>query len=163
MKILYAAFNGKNNTAKLLLDKIEVDSQNKLYLKNSFTSSKKDLAKKIINNNYDLIICFGQWQIVKSNSLRIESLSTCPDNPNITLPTNFDYLNLTNHLDDYNIDYKISTNAGDYLCNYIYYEGLTIINDNNLNTKMLFIHLPKIKKLTCLDEFAKLFTNYNDK
>lgn len=160
--ILYASFNGINNTAKLLLDKIDVSKDNKLYLKNSFNSSVSDLKKKIINNNYDLIICFGQWKIVPLNTLRIETKSVSTDTQESIL-TNFDYKSFCTYLEDKQIKYKISDNAGDYLCNYIYYQGLKIINDNNLKTKMLFIHLPKIKKITCLDEFAYIFTNYNEK
>ena len=37
MKILFTAFNGKNNSSKILLDMI--NTKNKLYLKNSFTTS----------------------------------------------------------------------------------------------------------------------------
>lgn len=163
MRILYAAFNGCNNTAKLLLDKIDVASENKLYLKNSFTSSIHDLNKKIINNEYDLIICFGQWQIVPLNTLRIETKSISFEEPQKTILTNFDYKTLCTYLDHHQLQYKISTNAGDYLCNFIYYEGLKTINDHNLKTKMLFIHLPKLNKLTCIDEFADIFTKYNEK
>lgn len=161
--ILYSAFNGCNNTAKILLDKIDINPENKLYLKNSFTSSVIDLKKKIINNKYDLIICFGQWQIVTQNTLRIETMSTSLEDAQEKILTTFDYKTFCHYLEENNIQYKISKNAGDYLCNYIYYHGLKIINDNNLKTKMLFIHLPKIKKINCLDEVAQVFTNYNDK
>lgn len=160
--ILYASFNGINNTAKILLDKIEVDKENKLYLKNSFNSSVVDLKKKIINDNYDLIICFGQWKIVPLNTLRIETKSISDDKEE-NIITDFDYNSFCTYLDDNHIKYKISDNAGDYLCNYIYYQGLKIIKDNNLKTKMLFIHLPKIKELTCLDELANIFTIYSEK
>lgn len=162
-RILYAAFNGCNNTAKILLDKIDIKQPNKLYLKNSFSSSVLDLKKKIISDEYDLIICFGQWQIVPQNTLRIETKSTSSENNQESILTNFDYESLTQYLEKNNIKYKISNNAGDYLCNHIYYHGLKIINDNNLKAKMLFIHLPKIKKIDCLDELSQVFTNYNDK
>ena len=46
MNILYTAFNGKNNSSKILLDKI--NSNNKLYLKNSFITSVKELEKIIL-------------------------------------------------------------------------------------------------------------------
>lgn len=43
MKILFTTFNGKNNSLKILLDKI--NSDNKLYLKNSFETSVIQLEK----------------------------------------------------------------------------------------------------------------------
>lgn len=46
MKILYTAFNGKNNSSKILLDTIS--NVDKLYLKNSFHTSVTQLEEKII-------------------------------------------------------------------------------------------------------------------
>ncbi len=60
MNILYTAFNGKNNSLKVLLDCIKINNKNKLYLKNSFNTSVVQLNNKIKNNDYDLIISFGQ-------------------------------------------------------------------------------------------------------
>ena len=59
VNILYTAFNGKTNSSKILLDYIKTDNCNKLYLRNSFTTSVKQLNSKIKNNNYDLIVSFG--------------------------------------------------------------------------------------------------------
>lgn len=159
VNILYAAFNGCNNTAKVLLDKIDVKPENKLYLKNSFNTSVLDLKRKIINNDYDLIICFGQWKIVKKDTLRIETKGNS-DEEQKSILTNFDYKSFSTYLEKHQVKYAISSNAGDYLCNYIYYQGLKIINDNNLKSKMLFIHLPKINNINCLDELGDLFTKY---
>lgn len=59
MKILYTAFKGKNNSSKLLLDKINCNEIDKLYLTNSFNTSVKELIAKLKNTNYDLIIATG--------------------------------------------------------------------------------------------------------
>ena len=42
------------------------------------------------------------------------------------------------------LDYKtnISNNAGNYLCNNIYYHCLKKIKDNDLKTKCIFLHIP---------------------
>ena len=69
MNILYTAFNGINNSSKLLLDKIE--SNNKLYLKNSFLSSVESLIKEIESNDYDLIIYFWQAKLLE-DTIKIE-------------------------------------------------------------------------------------------
>lgn len=42
---------------------------------------------------------------------------------------------------------EISCDAGNYLCNNIYYNVLKIIKENNLKCKMLFIHIPMIEKI----------------
>lgn len=47
MKILYTAFNGKDNSSKILLDKITAESKDKLYLRNSFDTSVKQLINKL--------------------------------------------------------------------------------------------------------------------
>ena len=47
MKILYTAFNGQDNSSKILLDKMSVDNVNKLYLRNSFETSVKQLIDKL--------------------------------------------------------------------------------------------------------------------
>ena len=60
MRILYTAFNGKANSSKLLLDNIKCNESDKLYLKNSFVTSVDQLQNKLVKNNYDLIISFGQ-------------------------------------------------------------------------------------------------------
>lgn len=56
MKILFTAFNGKNNSSKILLDMI--NTKNKLYLKNSFTTSVNQLKKELKNNNKDDIYSY---------------------------------------------------------------------------------------------------------
>ncbi len=43
MIILYTGFNGKNNSSKILLDKI--NANNKLYLRNSFVTSVDSFKK----------------------------------------------------------------------------------------------------------------------
>ena len=54
MNILFTAFNGKNNSSKILLDMI--NNKNKLYLKNSFITSVNQLQKEIKDNQYDYLL-----------------------------------------------------------------------------------------------------------
>lgn len=71
MRILFTAFKGKNNSSKILLDNIDCDIKNKLYLTNSFNKSVEELINKLKNTKYDLIISFGQLKL-NSNVIRIE-------------------------------------------------------------------------------------------
>ncbi len=148
MNILYTAFNGKTNSSKILLDYIKTDNCNKLYLRNSFTTSVKQLNSKIKNNNYDLIVSFGQ-ALLDRDTIKIETTGK----NNAFYKTNYDYNYLKNRLEDkYNV--IISNDAGNYLCNNIYYNGLKYIKENNLKTKMIFIHIPKIDNISFINELA---------
>ena len=150
MNILYTAFNGKNNSSKILLDKI--NSNNKLYLKNSFITSVKELEKIILTENYDLIISFGQAPL-EANNIKIETIGR----GKTEFKTNFNYDNLVSILKENNYKVSISSNAGRYLCNNLYYEGLKLINEKELKSKMIFIHIPKIKNINDIDNLAKIF------
>ena len=143
MRVLYTAFNGKNNSSKVLLDKI--DTVDKLYLKNSFNTSVNDLIKKIKNNDYDLVIAFGQAPLSK-DTIKIEIKAKLEN----SYETNYCYHDLENNIKKY---YKVivSDNAGNYLCNNLYYYGLKYIYENKLKTKMIFIHIPKINNISNID------------
>lgn len=150
MKVLYTAFNGKCNSSKILLDYI--DSNDKLYLKNSFDNSVKDFINKIKNNDYDLVISFGQAPIEK-DMIKIESKA---NNMEDFYETNYDYSKLLNNIENkYNA--VLSNDAGNYLCNNLYYYGLKYIYENNLKTKMIFIHIPKINNISDIRLMADLF------
>lgn len=148
MNILYTAFNGKNNSSKILLDYIKTDTCNKLYLTNSFTTSVKQLNSKIKNKNYDLIVSFGQAPLDR-DTIKIETIGKNND----YYETNYNYAGLKSKLEDkYNV--IISNDAGNYLCNNIYYNGLKYIKESDLKTKMIFIHIPKIDNISNIYDLA---------
>lgn len=148
MKVLCTGFNGKNNSSKVLLDFIT--NVDKLYLKNSFNTSVKQLIDKIKNNEYDLIISFGQAPLMK-DTIKIETKAILND----SYETNYDYKELYNNINKY-YNVLISNNAGNYLCNNLYYYGLRYIKENKLKTKMLFIHIPKIKNISNIEIIANI-------
>lgn len=150
MNILYTAFNGKNNSSKILLDKI--NTTNKLYLKNSFSTSTTQLEKELKLNTYDLIISFGQ-SILPLDTIKIETTGKNKE----TYKTTYNYLSLKEKLKSNNYNVFISEDAGNYLCNNIYFHGLKLINKNNLKTKMIFIHIPKTKEISSIDGLADIF------
>ena len=153
MSILFTCFNGKNNSSCLLVDKI--NSNNKLYLKNSFITSVKELEKELVKNNYDLIISFGQADI-EIDTIKIELIGR----GEIEFITNYNYSNIINKLELYGYRVLISKDAGNYLCNNLYYNGLKYISDNNINTKMIFIHIPKIKNISDIYMLASVFNSF---
>lgn len=149
MKILLTAFNGEKNSSKVLLDNIAKE-YDKLYLKNSFETSEKQLLKQIKNNEYDLIISFGEAPL-DIDEIKIETQAI---RDNDIKNTKFDYLKITNNLKD-NYKIIISKDAGNWYCNNIYYYGLKIIDDLKLKTKMLFIHIPPIDKISDINKLAE--------
>lgn len=148
MKVLYTAFKGKTNSSKILLDQIKSDD--KLYLTNSFKTSVKELIDRIKNNEYDVIVAFGQAPIER-NTIKIETTARAEE----CLVTDYDFENIKNNIEK---EYKvvISNNAGNYLCNNIYYNGLKYIKENGLKTKMIFIHIPKINNINNIEKLSKL-------
>ena len=150
MKILYTAFNGKNNSSKILLDNI--NCKNKLYLKNSFKTSVNELQKELEYNTYDLIISFGQDPL-SSNTIKIETIGKNID----YYKTTYNFNDLKNKLENNGFNVIISNDAGNYLCDHIYYNGLKYISDNNLNCNMIFIHIPKIKNIDNIESLAHIF------
>ncbi len=153
MKILYTAFNGKTNSSKVLLDYVKVDKKDKLYLKNRFTTCVEQLYQKMENNDYDLILSFGEGD-KDLNHIKIETIGR---KDNERLSTNYSYREIIDDLENKNVEYTISKDAGNYLCNHIYYHGLKYINENRLKTKMLFIHIPPLSKINDIENFASIF------
>lgn len=151
MNILYTAFNGKTNSSKVLLDSIESD--NKLYLKNSFTTSVNQLYKELNNKKYDFIISFGQASLDR-DTVKIETTA----NGKMQYKTNYDYKDLESVLKK-EFSVLISKDAGNYLCNNIYYHGLKYIEENGLNTKMIFIHIPKLKNISDINNLSNIFND----
>ena len=149
MNILYTAFKGKNNSSKLLLDHIVAN--NKLYLTNSFKTSVVELINKLKKNDYDLIVSFGQAPL-DTDVIKIET--TAKDK--LKYATSYDYRVLHNKLRK-GYEVIISNDAGNYLCNNIYYNGLKYIIENKLKTKMIFIHIPNKEKITDIEKLSKLF------
>lgn len=153
MKILFAGFEGMNNTSKLVLDKLEY--LNKLYLKNDKAKSCEQIIAKLQNNQYDYCIIFGQKPLIK-NKVAIELEAKL--NSTI-LKTNFDCNIIKEQLKIFNVKFYLSNNAGTSYCNNVYFKTLEYILNNNLKTKVVFIHLPFRKNFYNVDSLIKAFIN----
>ena len=151
MKILYTAFNGQDNSSKILLDKITTESKDKLYLRNSFDTSVKQLINKL--KNYELIISFGQAPLDK-DLIKIEVIGKKDKD---LYKTDFNYSKIKEDIENKGFKVDISEDAGNFLCNNLYFNGLKYIKENNVNTKMIFIHIPKIENISNIELLAKIF------
>lgn len=154
-KVLLTGFKGKNNSSSLLLNKIRANETDKLELTNSFVTSEKELKNKISKNKYKYIISFGQKP--DCNHICIELFGNKNNNK---LETSFPYKDFILFLKENNIEYSLSKDAGNFLCNNIYYEGMRYIKDNSLDTKMIFIHIPSINAKYDFEKTAIIISNY---
>ena len=152
MKILFTAFNGKNNSSKILLNNIKNDNINKLYLRNSLITSVKQLENKIKSDDYDLIISFGQAPLPKS-TIKIETKGCDTD----FYETNYDYSNIKKKLENKKYNVIISNDAGNWFCNNLYYNGLKYIHNEKLKCKMIFIHIPQIDNIDDIKKISNMF------
>lgn len=158
MQVLIGGFRGSTNSAKVIIDKIVSENIiEKLYLVNSFETSKNQLEELLQKQEYDLIILLGQKP--KVNALYLECQAYVNGNK---LVTRYKYDGLEKMLTDSGVKTVISNNAGDYLCNHVFYIALKHIQDNNLKTNMMFIHIPSMKNLENIDSLAHVFSNYVD-
>lgn len=154
-KVLITSFKGKNNSSSILLNNIRVNLTDKLELTNSFITSEQELKQKIDKSKYKYIISFGQKP--NSNKLYIELFGNKNDDK---LETLFPYKKLASFLKENNIEYVISKNAGNYLCNNVYYEGMKYINDKSLDAKMIFIHITSINTEFNFETVTKVISNF---
>lgn len=153
MKILYTAFYGNKNSSKVLLDHLRVDEKDKLYLRNSFTTCVNQFYERLARHNYDLILSFGQGD-KNLDHIKIEIIGRKDKE---ALSTNYNYHTIIKRLAKQKIKYSISDNAGNYLCNHIYYYGLKYIKENKRKTEMLFIHIPPLEHIQDIKTIADLF------
>ena len=57
MKILIAGFNGKENSAKILLDNLKKENNKDiLYLENDFKTSERQIENKMLETHYDYVL-----------------------------------------------------------------------------------------------------------
>lgn len=114
------------------------------------------LKNQLDKAQYDFIISYGQKSVIK-DKIYIETVGRLHDNQYLT---NFNYLFLLAFIQTRNYPVKISTNAGTSYSNHIYYHGLHKINMENLNTRIIFIHIPLMKNIVDINTVIDFFIGY---
>lgn len=129
----------------------------------SFVSSGKLIRKLLQTLKPDALVMLGQRG--KGQKIDIERLAVnmmdsanpdndgfCPhelsivENGSNAYFSNVSVKTLKNALENANIPSKVSNSAGLYVCNCTYYHALSEIFDNELPTKAVFVHLPKLSE-----------------
>ena len=156
MKILIAGFEGKDNSAKILLDYIKEKKydQELLYLKNDFEISGNQIEEKLLHN-YDYVLIFGQ--LPKVNEVYLENNATLEEK---TLITDYNYGTLKEYLERNNYKVISSNDAGNYYCNNVFFRALHFKEKNNLESKIAFIHIPIIENIENIEHLSNVILDY---
>ncbi len=155
MKILIAGFEGNDNSAKILLDNIkEQYNEDVLYLENDFEVSSNQIEEKL-KENYDYVLIFGQKPNTKNIYLENNAILE-----ETKLETDYYYGVLKENLESYNYKVVTSSDAGNYLCNNIFFRALNFKQKNNLKTKVAFVHIPTIDNIEDIKHLAISILNY---
>lgn len=153
--ILLTAF--QCSSAELLIK--DTKKYSTLMLPNDRIKDSEKLISAILNKKPDYIVSFGQRPNIK-NKIYIE---TTAKDREILINTNFDCGRLKSLFEQNGIIAKISHNAGTSFCNQLYLNVLKYIFQNNIDTKMVFIHIPFMKNISDFDSFGKrIFDSISD-
>ena len=155
MLTMLTAFAGETNASRLLISGISNDNTVVLTLTNSFPVSEAQMIEAIHRFKPELVLAFGQKP--SSDRLFIEKTARRDEQ---VLHSNVDLKQLQFSLSQYNISHVLSENAGNYLCNYVYYAGLNLISQENPAAKMVFIHVPGMKLFVDFPETKRWLTEF---
>ena len=155
MEILIAGFKGNDNSAKILLDNIkEQNNQNILYLENDFEVSSIQIEEKMLQN-YDYVLIFGQKP--NTRNIYLENNAVLEETK---LETDFYYGVLKENLESNNYKVISSCDAGNYLCNNVFFRALSFKQTNDLKSKIAFIHIPTIDNMDGIELLASIILTY---
>lgn len=155
MKILIAGFEGNDNSAKILLDDIKQKcKEDIIYLENDFEVSSNQIEERLLQN-YDYVLIFGQ----KPNTKNIHLENNAVLNE-IKLVTDYYYGVLKEKLEQNNYKVVSSSDAGNYLCNNVFFRALNFKQNNNLKSKIAFIHIPTINNIDDINHLTSVILNY---
>ncbi len=145
VKILLTAF--RNTSSELLLNKSS--DYKKLLLPNDKIKDSEIVIDTISNDEYDYVFCFGQKPLL-TDKVAIEITAK---EGNFYIDTSFAYDELRLFFEENGIDVRLSRNAGTSFCNRLYFNCLKYTAQKNLNTRVIFIHIPTGKNISDIDMF----------
>ncbi len=139
-RILLTAFRG--SSAELLIS--DWNEYPQIILPNDKIRDSELVIAALEQENYDYIISFGQ----KPNIRDKVYVETMGKQGAVCIETSFPWNRLRHLCQERGLSIVISTNAGTSFCNQLYYNGLQYIQQNDINTKMIFIHIPFEKNIS---------------
>lgn len=157
-RILLTAFRG-TSTERLLKNISRGEQYRVLILPNHKIKDSKLLIEALEQEQFDYVISLGQRPNIK-DKVHIE---TTARKDGLCIDTTFDCEKLKHNFEQKGLPAKLSHNAGMSFCNELYWNGLRYIAENELDTQMVFVHVPFEKNITDVDVFReKLFCGINE-
>ena len=149
--ILLTAF--RDTSSELLLK--EFNEFPVLVLPNDKARDSELLIEMLSKTHYDYVLSFGQRPNIKD---KVHVETTARDGE-LRLDTVFDCERLRLLFEQNGIQAKLSHNAGTSFCNKLYWNGLKYIEENELETKMVFVHVPFVKNIKDFELFRQRIYN----
>lgn len=122
-----------------------------LSLSNDKVRDSKLLIEALSKTRFDYILSFGQRPNIK-DKVHIETIAKDGE---MRIETAFDCERLKLLFEQNGIPAKISHNAGTSFCNKLYWGGLKFIKENEVDTKMVFVHIPFAKNIGVFELFRE--------
>ena len=149
--ILLTSF--RDTSSELLLK--EFNEFPVLVLPNDKVRDSELLIEMLSKTHYDYVLSFGQRPNIK-DKVHIE---TTAREGEVCLDTVFDCERLRLLFEQNGIQAKLSHNAGTSFCNKLYWNGLKYIEEHELETKMVFVHVPFVKNIKDFELFRQRIYN----
>lgn len=141
-----------NSSDDLLIEIAKLESSSLTFLKQlpvDVPKASRLVIAKIAERQPDIIICCGMAE--SRTKLTVESCATCGD---ALIKTPVDLEKLVAGADGI----EISHDAGKFVCEGLYYEVLKYLQEYNLNTPCIFVHVPVLAQ----DNFPEVVTNFRE-
>jgi len=146
MILIYAFSNqwGTNISRRTLLELQKIIKNPDINFQLIHFHPRQFFEKYIKFNNYDLIVglgdLYGNFSKIRIETQAKNAFNDQPIYPFSPILIDLNIPNIDNH--DSHI-FSISSNMGTYNCNWIAYSTQLYLNQKNLSTQHLFLHLPK--------------------
>ncbi|MBR6537884.1 MAG: hypothetical protein IKT67_11875 [Lachnospiraceae bacterium] len=124
-------------------------------LPNDKVRDSEILIKTLSGTHFDYVLSFGQRPSIK-DKVHIE---TTARDGELRRDTAFDGEKLRLLFEQNDIPTKLSHNAGTSFCNCLYWGVLKFIEEKELDTKMVFVHVPFIKNIGDFELFRQRIYN----
>ncbi len=144
-RFILAAFDGVNNTSRIVVERVDIDTNPKLILPNDRQKSVEVLAAAVKEHEPACVILLGQKPVI-CNKIAVEtSAKLCGE----VRHTNMDATTITELIKGTGYGAYISDGCGTSYCNNIYHHVL------GMGVNAVFLHVPCKKNVTDINALVK--------
>lgn len=154
-RILVTGFKGEENSSRVFLEQLSKEYIEPFLFSNDYTLIYDEIDGLFPDKKYDYVFMFGQKPVLGQLSLELK----CRCKKQV-MYTNFLVESLKNALDCCSIKYRFSESPGTSYCNFLYWNALKCLEARELDTKVLFIHIPYLEKFEEMEKVVSFFNTY---